>query len=193
MDSFVYEAGEHAEHIYGDEGIHGLPPYEFFSETHRINTGIHDQRDQGLTTGHGSWMPDGWGRDEFLGQEMSLSGARGVSSSQGFVAGLPYRIDSVTPANPAQFPGGYRTSNWLNGQLDEDRWGDPLPVEWNGRTYKNQTWTQNADGSWTSDLGVTITPEGRIIKDGVIYYRDGTSAPIQPTPVQPDPSNPVLE
>jgi hypothetical protein len=26
MDSFVYEAGGHAEHIYGDEGVNGLPP-----------------------------------------------------------------------------------------------------------------------------------------------------------------------
>ena len=27
MDSFVREAGGHAEHIYGDEGANGLPPY----------------------------------------------------------------------------------------------------------------------------------------------------------------------
>ena len=30
-DSFVYEAAEHAEHIYGDEGIDGPPPMNALS------------------------------------------------------------------------------------------------------------------------------------------------------------------
>lgn len=89
LDSFVTEAGEHKEHIYGDEGVYGPPPYLSFSKVHRINTGIMDQRDAGLTTGHGWYAPDSWGKDEFLGQEWTLAGARGRKSSDGFVDGLP--------------------------------------------------------------------------------------------------------
>jgi hypothetical protein len=85
MDSFVHEAYEHAEHIYGDEGSDGPPPYMGFDEVHRINTGIMDQRDQGLTTGHGSWMPRAVGKDEFLGQEWSQSGPTGAHSDAGGV------------------------------------------------------------------------------------------------------------
>lgn len=76
MDSFVSHAGAHAEHIYGDEGADGLPPYNGYSTVHRINTGIMGDRDQGLTTGHGSYMPDAVGADEFLAPpgEWSQSG-----------------------------------------------------------------------------------------------------------------------
>lgn len=86
MDSFVYEAGAHAEHIYGDEGANGLPPYEGFTKAHRINAGIMDQRDAGLTTGHGSYMPDAWGNDEFIAPpgEWSQSGYRDHTSASGF-------------------------------------------------------------------------------------------------------------
>ncbi len=92
LDSFVYEAHEHREHIYGDEGKVGLPPYEWFSKAHRINTGIMDERDKGLTTGHGSYLPDAAGADEFLlppDGEWSQSGSRGRTRAQGFVDGLP--------------------------------------------------------------------------------------------------------
>lgn len=89
LDSFVYEAGAHAEHIYGDEGANGLPPYMGFSKAHRINAGIMDVRDAGLTTGHGSLMPDAWGKDEYLGAEWGRSGARGHESSDGFSDGTP--------------------------------------------------------------------------------------------------------
>ncbi len=54
-----------------------LPPpfYDGFTARHRINAGIVGQQDAGLTTGHGSYLPDAWGRDEYLGgQESSLSG-----------------------------------------------------------------------------------------------------------------------
>ncbi|HNN62239.1 MAG TPA: hypothetical protein PKH78_04325, partial [Candidatus Obscuribacter sp.] len=71
MDSFVDQAGGHAEHIYGDEGANGLPPYFGFSKAHRIDTGIQGIRNQGLTTGHGSVMPDAWGGDEYIGAEWS--------------------------------------------------------------------------------------------------------------------------
>lgn len=86
MDSFVYEAKEEKEHIYGDEGVTGLPPYNGFSKVHRINHGIFDRRDQGLTTGHGSWLPDAWGADEFLAPpegEWDLSGTNGNNSMTG--------------------------------------------------------------------------------------------------------------
>jgi hypothetical protein len=77
LDSFVREARGHAEHIYGDEGADGLPPYFGFDHVHRINTGINDERDAGLTTAHGSYMPEAWGADEFIAPpgEFSQSGS----------------------------------------------------------------------------------------------------------------------
>lgn len=75
MDSFILNAGGRAEQIYGDEGALELPPYEEFTKEHRINEGIVGQRDAGLTTNHGSFLPDAWGNDEFLGAEWSQSGA----------------------------------------------------------------------------------------------------------------------
>lgn len=84
LDSFVANAGRHAEDIYGDEGINGMPPpLAYFTNASRINAGIMDQRDAGLTTGHGSYMPNASGKDEYLagGQsEWDLSGSRGHSS-----------------------------------------------------------------------------------------------------------------
>lgn len=71
MDSFVDQAGGQAELIYGDEGANGLPPYFGFSKAHRIDSGIWGMRDAGLTTGHGSVMPDAWGGDEYIGAEWS--------------------------------------------------------------------------------------------------------------------------
>lgn len=71
MDSFVDQAGGNKELIYGDEGANGLPPYFGFSKEHRIDAGIMGIRDQGLTTGHGSVMPDAWGGDEKTGNEWS--------------------------------------------------------------------------------------------------------------------------
>jgi len=79
LDSFVYQAGGNAEAIYGDEGTNGLPPLYGFTQASRINTGITGGRDAGLTTGHGSYMPNAWGADEFLAPpgEWSLSGTNG--------------------------------------------------------------------------------------------------------------------
>lgn len=79
MDSFVKNAiqAHRAELIYGDEGTGDNPPpfYDGFTAAHRINAGIVGQQDAGLTTGHGSHLPDAWGRDEYLGgQEWSQSG-----------------------------------------------------------------------------------------------------------------------
>jgi len=77
MDSFVYSAGGQAEEIYGDEGIWDIPPMFGFTQAHRINAGITGTKDKGLTTGHGSYMPDAWGADEFLAPpgEWSQSGS----------------------------------------------------------------------------------------------------------------------
>jgi len=101
LDSFVLNAGGHAEHIYGDEGADGLPPYFEFTKVHRINTGITGQRDTGLTTGHGSYMPDAWGGDEFVdGPEWSQSGSNGGNAghwSQGVYTG-------GSPGTPAYSP-----------------------------------------------------------------------------------------
>jgi len=79
MDSFVKNAikAGRADEIYGDEGQGDNPPpfYDGFTARHRINAGIVGQQDAGLTTGHGSPLPDAWGRDEYLGgQEWSQSG-----------------------------------------------------------------------------------------------------------------------
>lgn len=77
MDSFVDQAGGMAELIYGDEGVGAeLPPFDNFTKEHRINAGIFGIRDEGLTTGHGSLMPDAWGADEYIGNEWGQSGAQ---------------------------------------------------------------------------------------------------------------------
>lgn len=119
MDSFVREAGGHAEHIYGDEGSNGLPPYQGFGKAHRINAGIMDTRDAGLTTGHGSLMPDAWGKDEFLGAEWGRSGARGHETSDGFEDGTPVTGGPGGSGGPADYgppPGeGYQPATTCEG------------------------------------------------------------------------------
>jgi hypothetical protein len=102
MDSFVYEAAENAELIYGDEGVTDIPPYNEFTVEHRINRGIYDMRDRGLTTGHGSWMPDAWGNDEFLGAEWSQSGSTGASAPPPVPPGQQGGAPQTASNNPAQ-------------------------------------------------------------------------------------------
>lgn len=76
MDSFVKNAGAYAEQIYGDEGAEGLPQIEKFLPENRINFGIVGDRANGLTTGHGSVLPNAWGADEKTGgTEWSMSGS----------------------------------------------------------------------------------------------------------------------
>lgn len=78
LDSFVAQAKKFgvADQIYGDEGQGANPPpYKGFTAQHRINAGIRGEQDAGLSTGHGSMLPDAWGRDEFIGGlEMSQGG-----------------------------------------------------------------------------------------------------------------------
>lgn len=88
LDSFVKEAKGNAELIYGDEGGAGsgettssegaLPPYFGYDQSHRIASGIYSDD---LTTGHGSYLPDATGRDEFLGAEWSQSAPQANSNS----------------------------------------------------------------------------------------------------------------
>lgn len=78
LDSFVAESGFN-DHIYGDEGTDGPPPYESFEKWNRIDAGIYADRDLGLTTNHGSVLPSAWGKDEFIGgPEWSMSGSTGL-------------------------------------------------------------------------------------------------------------------
>jgi len=82
LDSFVLNAGGAAEMIYGDEGSSGPPPYNEFTKGHRIQTGIQGARAAGLTTGHGSYLPDAWGGDEFVdGPEFTQSAGRGSGNT----------------------------------------------------------------------------------------------------------------
>lgn len=116
-DSFVLNAGADAELIYGDESVgRQPPPYMFFTEAHRINNGIRGDRNTGLTTGHGSYMPDASGRDEFSG--MAESSQSGEQDS--FYERVPIKNLWVKKIREEQFPDGYANINrkvWL----DEDR------------------------------------------------------------------------
>lgn len=83
MDSFVKNAGAYAEQIYGDEGAEGLPQIEKFLPENRINFGIVGDRASGLTTGHGSVLPNAWGADDKTGgTEWSMSGPYPVELQQ---------------------------------------------------------------------------------------------------------------
>ena len=74
LDSFVTQAGGMADQIYGDEGDIDIPPIDSFTKANRINAGIQGINDAGITTGHGSFLPDAWGGDEFTGNEWDMSG-----------------------------------------------------------------------------------------------------------------------
>ncbi len=103
-DSFVRQAAGQAENIYGDEGHEGPPPFSEFEYQNRINSGIFDIRDKGLTTGHGSLMPSAWGRDEFLGAEWSRSGSNGGNPQ---LSGPGTTMDQQgNPQSPANAPQG---------------------------------------------------------------------------------------
>jgi hypothetical protein len=69
-DSFVHEAAGQAELIYGDEG-NGFtaPPFNEFTQEHRIEAGITGVRAEGLTDGKASLLPNSWGGDEFCKPE----------------------------------------------------------------------------------------------------------------------------
>lgn len=127
-DSFVHEAAGEAEHIYGDEGTTSIPPYMGFSKVHRIDNGIFDRRDRGLTTGHGSYLPDAWGADEFLSPpgEWSQSGANngnrmgnGAGSLPGGSGGGAGGGNNQAPVRPPYQigPNWIAVQNTHNGQI----------------------------------------------------------------------------
>lgn len=106
MDSFVRQAAGNADLIYGDEGAVDIPPYDYFDPIHRINAGIYDTRRKGLTTGHGSYLPDAWGADEFTGNEWSMSGAGRHNPVQNpyYINNTPGRGGDPASNNPNQNP-----------------------------------------------------------------------------------------
>jgi len=106
MDSFVRQAAGNADLIYGDEGVVDIPPYDYFDPIHRINAGIYDTRRKGLTTGHGSYLPDAWGADEFTGNEWSMSGAGRGNPTQNpqYIQNQPAQGGDPASNNPTQNP-----------------------------------------------------------------------------------------
>lgn len=105
-DSFVRQAAGNADLIYGDEGVVDIPPYDYFDPIHRINAGIYDTRRRGLTTGHGSYLPDAWGADEFTGNEWSMSGAGRGNPTQTpqYIQNQPTQGGDPASSNPTQNP-----------------------------------------------------------------------------------------
>ncbi|HEY9776532.1 MAG TPA: hypothetical protein V6C81_22410 [Planktothrix sp.] len=90
-DGFVYEAGSQAEAIYGDECkkfgaemvTNNPPPIDGFEKENRIDSGIFDMRAAGLTTGHGEYLPDAWGADEWTGNEWDQAAPQQTTVSGG--------------------------------------------------------------------------------------------------------------
>lgn len=117
MDSFVYESGAKAWHIYGDEGVYSIPPFMEFSKEHRIEAGINGRRRRGLTTGHGSHLPDAWGGDEFVdGPEWSDSGAGGTRSQY-----QPFEAVQESPVSDV-----YRTPPFINEEFAKKTVADSI-------------------------------------------------------------------
>lgn len=170
LDSFVYEAGAHAEHIYGDEGVNGPPPYMGFGKSHRINAGIMDQRDAGLTTGHGSYMPDSFGKDEFIAPpgEWGQSGYRNHSSASGFaddgtptIGGPGGSGGSPTDYGPP--PGeGYQPATTCEGFVG---WYSPEEVALSQtnfpQAFENFVYSGRYTGSWANAMYVLEQQMGR--------------------------------
>lgn len=114
LDSFVAESG-YNDHIYGDEGTDGPPPYCCFEKWNRIDAGIYGDRDAGLTTNHGSVLPSAWGKDEFIGgPEWSMSGSTGL---QGAMENPPQQMLAMQPKQQyPQYP--------QNNNVEENPWQD---------------------------------------------------------------------
>jgi len=96
LDSFVHQAGAQAEYIFGDEGIGSKPPMAYFTKASRIDAGITGQRDAGLTTGHGSYMPDAWGADEYIAPPNGEWGQSGVTGNESY-SNLDANLLSIVP------------------------------------------------------------------------------------------------
>lgn len=100
LDSFVKEAGGHAWHIYGDEGVYSIPPFFEFTPIHRIERGITGRRASGITTGHGSPLPPSWGGDEFVDTEgFTQAGSPYPNRQVPFEAFLPPDLSNMMQGN----------------------------------------------------------------------------------------------
>jgi hypothetical protein len=109
MDSFVYEAGGSADAIYGDEstvignGTYSLPPgvsptpITGFEKNDRIDAGIMGTRASGLTTGHGSYLPDAAGRDEFLDGAAEFSNSGNTAAVVAQPSGSSFNQQQLPP------------------------------------------------------------------------------------------------
>jgi hypothetical protein len=132
LDSFVYEAGGLAEQIYGDEGTSDIPPYFGFDQSHRINLGIIGTRAQGLTTGHGSMLPNAWGGDEFDQTEPWSQSGSSMPSAPGTLNIPGLGSISVPNANIPGVPGGLQSlvggSNGLVGGTNSSLVGGSNPL-----------------------------------------------------------------
>jgi len=102
LDSFVFQSGMNPE-IYGDEGDINIPPLFSFQKQNRINAGINGVDAAGLTTGHGSFMPDAWGADEFLAPpgEWDMTGGGPANPSYSISATALNAMGAAQAANLA--------------------------------------------------------------------------------------------
>lgn len=113
LDSFVVQAGGNADLIYGDEGTDDIPPFFGYDQSHRINAGISGDN-SGLTTNHGSVLPNATGGDEFVQTEAwTMSGANN-GNPYGFGAGGPGGAGASNPSgsNLAGLQGVLANSTW---------------------------------------------------------------------------------
>lgn len=134
LDSFVREAGAQAELIYGDEGTTSIPPIDNFKKENRIDAGIHGVSDLGLTTGHGSVMPDAWGADEFISPpgEWTQSGAKGNLASYTSISAT--NLDSRTSNHSNPTAGGGSGGNYPppDGPPPPGQEWNPIPLTVHG-------------------------------------------------------------
>ncbi len=128
LDSFVYQAGGQAEYIYGDEGVGTKPPISSFTTASRINSGIQGYNDAGLTTGHGSYMPDAWGADEFI-QAPGEWGPTGAGSGAASI-GAPPQMGGDGDQTQTKEAGNSAAGSGGNGLLTVPTNGD-LSLVWN--------------------------------------------------------------
>lgn len=112
-------------HVYGDEGAAGVPPYFEFSKSQRVALGLNaaaaprpdSSAGSALKSGHGSYLPDAFGGDEFVdGKDWSTSGTRASESRQRLAMAMSKAEVSGQKAVETQ-----KVLNKLkSGELDKD-------------------------------------------------------------------------
>lgn len=151
-DSFVLNSGGQGELIFGGEGTDGVPPYNEFTEDHRIERGIQGERAEGLTTFHGSLLPSAWGNDEFIGGTEWLQAGRsgglagrGPAAGGGAFSGMSNRgtgsmfSHSDMPGNssPPQLGSSRRFASQSGGVRDSGISGQTMPAAVPGAVPQN--------------------------------------------------------